>query len=128
VRRHDASTTTAAIVLAGAALLSGCGARLPNPPSNLSEYYVFIPDTVAGYPKRTVILHNLRRAADSRLSVRARLRSLRLIERLGAEGSEVEEVLSLLLRDPTTPAEIRMEARLVRGVAARRSGGLTLRD
>jgi len=60
--------------------------------------------------------------------VRERLRSLRLIERLGAHGLEVGEVLSLLLKNPATPVEIRMEARLVRSAARGCSDGLTLRD
>ena len=104
------SYKTLMLVTAAAAFMwygNGCTQPTPEVPHNLAEYGQMRLTNPNAYPKKTLQLQNLQRVMDTSLNEGQRLDSLKLLIHLGAEGSDAQRRLSVVLRDKQCPYELR---------------------
>ena len=92
-----------ALVIAAAAAVVGCEAhQISLPPVTVEQYEKTLSDSSADYPPRTVVLHNLRRVLDPKLSEADRVSSLNLVRRLDQDDPDVRSQLTGILVDEAT--------------------------
>jgi hypothetical protein len=89
-----------ALAIAAGAAVAGCEAhRISPPPVTVAQYEKTLGDSSAEYPPRTVVVHNLRRVLDPKLSEADRVASLALVKRLDQDDPDVRNQLTGILAD-----------------------------
>ena len=95
-------------VVAGGAF-AGCEAhQISLPPVTVEQYEKSLSDSSADYPPRTVVLHNLRRVLDPKLSEGDRVASLNLVKRLDQDDPDVRIQLTGILADEANGETLRL--------------------
>jgi hypothetical protein len=98
-----------ALAIAAAAAVVGCEAHQINlPPVTVEQYEKRLSDSSADYPPRTVVLHNLRRVLDPKLSEADRVSSLNLVKRLDQDDPDVRSQLTGILADEANGESLRL--------------------
>ena len=89
-----------ALAIAAGAAVAGCEAhQISPPPVTVVQYEKTLGDSSAEYPPRTVVVHNLRRVLDPKLSEADRVASLALVKRLDQDDPDVRAQLTGILAD-----------------------------
>jgi len=97
-----------ALVIAAAAV-AGCEAhQISPPPVTVEQYEKSLSNVAADYPPRTVVLHNLRRVLDPKLSEPERVASLDLVKRLDQYDPVVRAQLTGILADEANGEHLRL--------------------
>ena len=98
-----------ALVIAAAVAVVGCEAhQISLPPVTVEQYEKTLSDSSADYPPRTVVLHNLRRVLDPKLSEADRVSSLNLVRRLDQDDPDVRSQLTGILADEANGESLRL--------------------
>jgi len=98
-----------ALAIAAGAAVAGCEAhQISPPPVTVEQYEKTLSDSSADYPPRTVVLHNLRRVLDPRLSEADRVASLALVKRLDQDDPDVRNQLTGILADEANGEGLRL--------------------
>ncbi len=101
--RHG--TTVCGLLLA-AVMAGGCAQPVPPPPRTVAEYDHFVRSGAGGYPRQTILLHNLQRVLDKEIATDARIESLRVIDKVGGEEPIVLDQLAVVLGDSGNPPQL----------------------
>jgi len=98
-----------ALAISAAGAFAGCEAhQISPPPVTVEQYEKRLSDSSADYPPRTVVLHNLRRVLDPKLSEAERVASLNLVKRLDQDDPDVRAQLTGILADEANGESLRL--------------------
>ncbi len=98
-----------ALAIAAGASVVGCEAhQISQPPVTVQQYEKTLSDSSSDYPPRTVVLHNLRRVLDPKLSESDRVASLNLVKRLDQDDPDVRSQLTGILADEANGESLRL--------------------
>ena len=92
----------------GGAVVGGEPHRINRSPVTIEQYEKSLSSVATDYPPRTVVLHNLHRVMDPKLSEQERVASLNLVKRLDQNDPDVRAQLTGILADEANGESLRL--------------------